>query len=176
MCVAYRVLTPNLVLWLTSRPSQEMLSLQGVSARINHPCIAPPHLHFPHDCNTIARQLRNIPHLPFCMPYTIHYWEWQYGCISMQRYWSSLLRYCPRDFFCWLPIFVDIQLLHPSAHLGNRTRSTVESRVGLKKGFGLTAGKLLTLKSDLLLPQGGGSPAQKLPRITPEINSVKPPR
>ena len=25
------------------------------------------------------------------------------------------LRYCPRDCFCWLPIFVDIQLLHPSA-------------------------------------------------------------
>ena len=33
----------------------------------------------------------------------------------MQRYWSSLLRYCPQDCFCWLPIFVDIQLLHPSA-------------------------------------------------------------
>ena len=33
-----------------------------------------------------------------------------YGCISMHRYWSSLLRYCPRDCFCWLPIFVVIQL------------------------------------------------------------------
>jgi len=35
-----------------------------------------------------------------------------YSCISMQRYWSSLLRYCPRDCFCWLPNFVDIQLVH----------------------------------------------------------------
>ena len=32
-----------------------------------------------------------------------------YGWISMQRYWSSL-RYCPRECFCWLPIFVKIQL------------------------------------------------------------------
>jgi len=26
-----------------------------------------------------------------------HGWSYYYGCISMQRYWSSLLRYCPRD-------------------------------------------------------------------------------
>ena len=34
-----------------------------------------------------------------------------YWCISMQRHWSSLLRYCPRDCLYWLPIFVDIQLI-----------------------------------------------------------------
>ena len=28
----------------------------------------------------------------------------------MQRYWSSLLRHCPWNCFCWLPNFVDIQL------------------------------------------------------------------
>jgi len=34
------------------------------------------------------------------------------GCMSMQRYWSSLLRYCPRhSVFRWLPIFVHMILL-----------------------------------------------------------------
>ena len=41
----------------------------------------------------------------------------------MQRYWSSLLRYCPRDCFCWRPNFVDIQLVHPSA--SPRARLTI---------------------------------------------------
>ena len=36
-----------------------------------------------------------------------------------------------------------------------RAPPTVESRIGLKGGFGLTPGKLLTLQYNLLLPQKG---------------------
>jgi len=37
------------------------------------------------------------------------------GCISMQRYWSSLRYSFLRTVFCWLPIYVVIQLLQRSA-------------------------------------------------------------
>ena len=48
---------------------------------VSHPFVAPPHLQSLPYCNTIARPFRNIcpPHQPpFCMPYTIQYWRWQY--------------------------------------------------------------------------------------------------
>ena len=54
-------------------PLQDIVLLRGFCARINHPCIAPSHLHCPHSCNTIARLLRSIRRSPrplFCMPYT----------------------------------------------------------------------------------------------------------
>jgi len=35
-------------------PLQDIRSLQGVRALINHPFITPHHLHCPHCCNTIA--------------------------------------------------------------------------------------------------------------------------
>ena len=38
----------------------------------------------------------------------------------MQRCWSSLLRYCSRDFFGWLPIFDDIQPMHPRLNPSNK--------------------------------------------------------
>ena len=43
---------------------------------------APPDLHCPHGCNTIAILLRNIrppSEPPVCMPYTVQYCAWQYG-------------------------------------------------------------------------------------------------
>ena len=44
-------------------------------ARINHPLFALPHLHCPHDCNTIARLLRNrIPpptHIVYAIRHTV---------------------------------------------------------------------------------------------------------
>ena len=49
-------------------PLQDIRLQQSVCARANHPFLAPPHLHCPHDCYTIARLLRNIrspPNHPF---------------------------------------------------------------------------------------------------------------
>ena len=60
------------VLW----PLQDIRLLQRFCARSNHPILAPPHLHCPHECNTIAQLLRNIrpPSNPPCVcrtPYKI---------------------------------------------------------------------------------------------------------
>ena len=57
-------------------PLQDMVLLRGFCARINHPFIAPSHLHCPHYFNTIARLLRSIrrpPGPPFVChaPYNI---------------------------------------------------------------------------------------------------------
>ena len=41
-------------------PTQDMLLLVCVCARINHPFITPAYLHCPHYRNTIARLLPNI--------------------------------------------------------------------------------------------------------------------
>jgi len=41
----------------------------------------PAHLHRPHDCNTLLDYCAIYdppPRLPFCMPYTIQYWQYQY--------------------------------------------------------------------------------------------------
>jgi len=38
---------------------QDSVSLRSLCARISHPFILPAHLHCPHDCDTIARLLRN---------------------------------------------------------------------------------------------------------------------
>ena len=41
-------------------PLQDILSLRGLCARINHLFIAPARLHCPHACNTCALILRNL--------------------------------------------------------------------------------------------------------------------
>ena len=71
----------------------------------------PPYLHCPHHRNTAARILRKIrpsPRPPFCIPSTIHYWQWQYRveakvrqtrCVCMHRVSLSLcvrVRVCVR--------------------------------------------------------------------------------
>ena len=61
---------------VVSWPLQDIRSLRGYCARINHPFIPHTHLHWPHCCNTIARLLGSIAHLldpPFVWhtPYTI---------------------------------------------------------------------------------------------------------
>jgi len=48
-----------------------LLLLRGFCARINHPFIAPSHLHCPHYCNTMARLLRNIRR-PTDPPFVCH--------------------------------------------------------------------------------------------------------
>jgi len=55
-------------------PLQEIRLLQSFYARVNHLFLAPPHLHCPLWCKTIARLLGSIrpPLQPLvCMPYTI---------------------------------------------------------------------------------------------------------
>jgi len=64
------------VVMCASWPLQDILSLQGLFARINLPFITPHHLHCPHRCNTVARLLHNLrppPDPPFVChtPYTI---------------------------------------------------------------------------------------------------------
>jgi len=57
------VLTPcrsPTILCLVGWPLQDFVLLLVMCSRINHPCIAPSHLHCPHYCNTITRLLRNI--------------------------------------------------------------------------------------------------------------------
>jgi len=54
-------------------PLQDIVLLGGVCARINHPFIAPSHLHCPHYCNTIALLLRNRRHPPTALWNAIHY-------------------------------------------------------------------------------------------------------
>jgi len=64
-----------------SWPLQDILSLRGFCARINHPLLPPPHLHCPHHWNTTVRILRKIlppPQPPLCVPYTIQCWRLQY--------------------------------------------------------------------------------------------------
>jgi len=58
----------------------------------------------------------------------------------------------------------------------NESVNTVESRIGLKEGFGSTPGKLgkpLTLKCNLLSPQRGREPSAEIPS---RVKSVKSPR
>ena len=60
----------------TSWPWKDIRSLQSFLALFNHPCNGPIHLHCSHDCNTIARLMRNIwpPPDPPCVcntPYNI---------------------------------------------------------------------------------------------------------
>jgi len=80
-------LTPfqRLLLLKALRPEKVRVSLGlykivfyfgGFCARINHPCVAPSHLHCPHYCNTIAclfRSIRRPPNPPFVChtPYSI---------------------------------------------------------------------------------------------------------
>ena len=59
------------ILWSSNGPSaswrwplQDIVLLQSFYARINHSSIAPSQLHCPHNCNAIARLLRNIRRLP----------------------------------------------------------------------------------------------------------------
>jgi len=73
-------------------PLQDIRLLPSFLALVNHPVIAPLHLHCSHDCNTIARLMRNIrpPTRPFlCMPYNIQYWRWQYRVKA-----KAFTRYC----------------------------------------------------------------------------------
>jgi len=62
---------------LPCSPLQDIGLLRGFCARINHPCVAPSHLHCPHYCNTMANYT-TPPRPPLCMPCTIQYWGWQY--------------------------------------------------------------------------------------------------
>jgi len=56
-----------------SWPLQDIVLLRGVCARINHPFIAPSHLHRPHYCNTITLLLRNRRRPPTALWNAIYY-------------------------------------------------------------------------------------------------------
>ena len=109
-------------------------------------------LHCPRYCDTIARLLRNkrLPPRPLLSPpYTIPYWSCQYRVKAKARCTSEAWQATRPAVYINTYIYKDIYLsFYLYLHI-----YTVESRIGLKGGFGLTPGKLLTLKYNFISPQ-----------------------
>ena len=93
----------------------------------------PPHLQCPHDCITLHDYCAIDDPLVTPLVYAIHhtYWQWQ----SRVRLEAKPL-VNPEHF-----IFVYVCVCSPPCF-----PLAVESRIGLKGGFGFTPGKLVTLK------------------------------